>query len=715
MIQKPENNNATEKSPKKRNRFWVRLSIIIVLVLLSAWTIPYFFSNFLFKDAIKSAFSKLSKQEYALDFDNLRINIFTQNVIFYNSRIYKSDSSKNSSVNAYSADTLRFRKLHLFALQKKQALKFDRFYIAGLKLDFEKLQDKDQKNKLLFPLNTFLNQIEVEHFNINDAEITYRQEKDTLFIPALSLEINHLRIDSLKDTVYNNRFHYGAIHLLLKKQQILLPDNIHLISLNQLKLSTKEKAFELDGFQIKPLVNTTHHTTYIADIPSFKLSNFEFDSLLNKKTFLADNFELNINTIHIQLHTDSLKTSNPNIKQIVNDLFAHYFERITIQKGSIAMTKTQIDIDTFKKISLKDSTLLNFKQFEFHPKASTLYKLIDGSILFHHFNFQDLKNKQSFSCNLGKINYLKKQLVFTDLKYNSALQGEFDFQLKDAKMQAIDWAKLINTDKLYADKLILNSANISQNRALKPSSKQEITKALNTFISPLVDALKIDTIVFEDWNYQLRQKGIDAKNINAQIYQFKLPGSKEQAFGVFSDFTANANKLSWVSQDQTHHYLANSIEINSQNQALYIHNIQSFPRWKSLNNEPLEKKAHYKFYSQNIELKTEKPFYQIQLKQAIYLQLLSIDSLNLKQFGKNEQNQTAKYTTPPLHIAKFELKTGNFAAYNDSSIISRLAQINGIHLQGDSVEIINDTVFGLNYKHLIAFTKNGFYQNQAKG
>lgn len=715
MIEKPENNNNTDKAPKKHTRFWVRLSIIIAFVLLIAWVIPYFFSNFLFKDAIKSAFSKLSKQAYTLDFDNLRINIYTQKVIFYNSKIYKSDHSKTDNAFAYSADTLRFQKLSFFALQKKQALKFDRFYIGGLKLAFEKSASNDQKSELLNPLNNFLNKIDVKHFSISDAEITYKQEKDTLFIPSLSLEINNLRIDSLKDTVHNNRFHYSAVQLLLKKQQILLPDNIHLVSLNQLKLSTKEKVFELNGFHIKPLIETTHYATFSADIPRFKLTDFEFDSLLNKKVFLAKNFELTMNTLYIQLKTDSTKAASPNLKKAVNDIFAHYFERIDIQKGSIALAKTQLGIDADKKLSIKDSTTLHFNHFEFHPKESTLYSLVDGSILFQDFVFQDVKNKQNFSCDQGNISYLKKQVVFTNLEYSSALNIGLQFQLKEAKMNAIDWSKLINTDKFNAERLRLNSATITQNRVAKPKSTQEITKALNTFISPLVDVLKIDTVVFEDWNYQLRQKAVDAKNIHAQIYHFELPSSKVQAYRIFSDFTASASEFSWVSQDQNHHYLANSVAINSQKQAIHIHNIQSFPRWKSLNNEPLAKKAHYKFYSRNIELKTEKPFYQINLGQPIYLQLLSIDSLNLKQFGKTEKNASSKFTAPPLHIAKFELKTGDFAAFNDSSVISRLAQVNGIHLQGDSLEIINDTIFDLNYKHLIAFTKNGFYQNQAKG
>ena len=44
-----------------------------------------------------------------------------------------------------------------------------------------------------------------------------------------------------------------------------------------------------------------------------------------------------------------------------------------------------------------------------------------------------------------------------------------------------------------------------------------------------------------------------------------------------------------------------------------------------------------------------------------------------------------------------------------------MAQINGIHLQGDSLEIYSDSLFLIRYKHLLAVTKNGFYQNTKQG
>jgi len=715
VITSSKNTDSSEQIPQKKKRFWLKLSLAIVLILILIGFSFNIFSNFFFNTVITKSFSKYTKQQYSLNFKDLKINLITGKIIFFDTYINptaNTDSLSKSKISFYS-DTLLLQNINFQTLWRNKNLELKNIYIHHLKLEI-KQKSKENKKNINLPLNNYLNKLQIANIEVIKAEIKYKQNTDSVYIPNLAFQLQEFHIDSLRDTVKSNRFHYGNINLFLKNQQLQLPDKSHTLYCKNLKLSSKEKYFELDGFNIKPSVESNKHTRFTANISELKIEDFEFDSLIVKKQLLAKNLLLNVNHLNIKLNSKSNKIINAKLKKQITVFFKDNFRKISIDSSRITIADSRINLPDNKQISFSKKSSLFINNFRFNPKNKTEFSFTDGSLSLKKLYFYNPLNKQKLQFSQANINYKNQSLNIFDIDYISDSSTNISIKLNEIKLENVNWGKFRNENKLLATRLYLKEGNINQQYALNPMSSFNLNK-IDSLIFPIFQLLEIKTIQFDNWNYQLASKAIKAKNINLQLEDFQIPSDSTLAFKTFSNFNTKIQQFSWINKDQTHHYLTKGIELNSRNKNINIEEIQSFPRWKTLNNKLIENKARFKIFGNNIEIKTVKPFCQINLNDTLILSKFFIDSLNLKQFDKNINGKKLELEIPPTKIISFKLSQGNFAAYNDSSVLSRLAQINGIQFRGDSLEIYNDSLFSINYKHLLAITKNGFYQNEDQG
>ncbi len=712
-----ENKETIQHSAQKHSRFWIRLSIAIVIILTTLWLVFYFFSNILFSTVIKRNFSSLTNQNYTLNFNNLKVNILTGKIVFFETRIDKTTNADTNSLRniSFYADTLFLKNIHVLDFSTKQLLKFNEIYIHKLKFEIEKSAKKNYSNRLLLPLNSYLKQFEVLNFKVADAEIIYKQNADSVYIPSLNFEIFNFRIDSMKDTVVNNRIHYADLDFRLKNQKFDLPDKSHRIFFGEFNVSSKKKNLLLTDFNLNPIPKTNNKTSYSVDIPKFNLEGFELDSLIKQKIFLAKICLLDINYLNLKVSDISNLNKNEDYKTQLGKLLTNYFNGIQINSCQIALNKSQILLPNNERLNLDGKSQLNIDNFQFQPENKTCYSIFDATLSLKDVSFSKLNIKQNIHFKQAAFNYKNKALSFEDIKFVSDSTANLNLNLKKAILKKIDLIHLLDSGNLVAENLVLTEGDFTQRKSFKSHySLAQITKSDSPLFS-VFPSIKINDIQFSDWNYSLASKAIKARNINAQFLNVQLSGKLDLEYGAFSDFNSQINQLSWVSKDQKHHYLANTIETNSLSQNISIKKIQSFPRWKTLKNQPLAESARYKLFATKINIKTQEAFHKIRLNDTLTLAILSIDSVNLKQYGKNVSEEKYGSEIPQIRILSFDLNKGDFAAYNDSSIVSRLTQVNGIQLHGDSLEIYNDSLFSLNYKYLLARTKNGFYQNKARG
>ena len=717
MIKSSENTDLPKQNPKKPQRFWWRLAITIAVILLTLWLILYLFSNVLFNTAIKRAFSKLTDQHYSLDFKDLKINLFKLEIAFSETNIIPSEraDSLNLSTISFYSDTFIIRNIDFYALLKNKVVKLKSIHLKHLKINLDSSAENRNQQKLTLPVSTFLERLKISNFKVTQAEINYKHGNDSIFIPSLNFQLYDFRIDSMTDTVNTNRFHFSDIDLTLNNQQLNIREKGISASWKHLNLSTKEKSFELDSLKIIPYALSNENETYIADIPKFRLYYFEFDSLILKKQLLVKNFILDVNQFKFQYKNNSEKPDSSYLKVRLNALFEEHFSKIKIDSGQIFINESQLNLPKNQQINISGKNIISISKFRFNPKNKTRFSLADGSLSLNNFAFTNFQNKQTAEIKSAQINYKKQRLMLFGIDFISDSSAKSNLQLEEVYLGKIDWIQLLNTNKLVADTLFLKGGKFTQQQVSKFDKPFNKLAKSKSFLLSIFQSVSIKTILFDDWNYRLTSKSINAKNITAQLNQFKMPGNSSLAFGAFSDFNIKMSKFSWISTDQKHQYLADNIELNSKTQDITIDKIKSIPRWKSFKNKLIQANTRFIIAGHSINIQTQEPFHLIRLNDTLKLNLLSIDSLNLKKFGKNSSAQKLKFDNFPIHIYSFALRTGEYTAYNDSSSNNRLVHIKGIHLKGDSLVFLGDSLPSLNYRHLLASTKTGTYQNKAQG
>jgi len=712
-----ENTASSKKIQQKPKRFWLKASVVIAIILIIVWLIPYLFSNLLFNSAIKRAFSEATNQNYSMAFSDIKINLFTRKITFFDTQINTSEKTDSLDLPEvyFQADTLLFQNINLKSLRKDRNLILENIHINQLNLEIQEQGSKTKQKNLVLPFNSLFKKLLVSNISIEKAELKYKQGNDSIHIPHLNLHVLEFRLDSLTDTVKSNRIHYQDLAIILKNQKLQLPNKSHLLSCEHFKLSTIEKCIEIDSFKIKPNRSGTNKPYFTAEIPKLRLTDLELDSFISDKKLLAQHLTIDINRLNIQLQNEAKRSSELNLKNQLNSFFNNNFNKIAIDTSLITLNTSSINIANNKVLNLAAKNNLFLDHFQFNPQGKTRFALHDGSLSLGKTSFSNTLSKQKIQFSEGRINYKNQNINVFGIVFVSDSSKNKKLELNEIKLTKINWQQVLNADILLADKLLLKGGDFNQQYAADSGLSFNHLETFDSLVNPLFKYVKIKAIQFIDWNYNLAAKAVNAKIISLEINNFQLPSNSSLAFKHFSNFDTKISQFSWVSKDQRHHYLAYNLESNSRIQKIKLQRIQSFPRWKTLRNEAVEEKARFKLFGENINVKTTKPFQEINLRDTLHFSQLSIDSLSVKQFGKNVSKKKSTTNLPPIHISSFELRQCDFAAYTDSSILSRLAQINGINLLGDSLEIYSDSLFLIHYKHLLAITKNGFYQNKAQG
>jgi hypothetical protein len=720
VIEKPENTNSVEIGKKpNRHRIWILSLFSIAMVLFALWLIPYFFANRFFRTALLRSFAEITKETYVLDFEDLRINIFSKEITFYSLEmkpLQNSDTTEKFQIRLKS-DTLLLRNPNIFAFRNQQIISLRELFTQNIKIEIINRQEDDSLSwtqKFKAPLNNSIRQFQITNFRIEKGNILLIEYNDSIQLPNFNLSISDLRIDSAASEVKSNRFHYSNLEVSLKNQEFVLPDKSHTFSWENLFLSTKEMIFGIDGLCIQPNSDTLNDFNLTAISPQIRFEGFETDSLFLNAAFRANLLKLHFDSIQF---VTKHKNSNDSLKEQLNFLLSNYLKSIDIESGLLTIESAKINFAGHHQVSFNEASELLLEQFHFATKENSEYSLKSGYFIVNRVVLNYTADRQrNFKLSKGFIDFESKELLLNEFEFISDSNRELFLSIDQISLSKVIWNDFFHANSLTGEELVMKGGNFEQQHAQESKLKLIDRIQADTLLSNTFRAIQIEKIKFEDWNYLLASKAIKMEHLNAEFNQFRLPGNADLHFWIFDDFNTNINELSWVSADQRQHYLLNEIETNSIEQSIKANKFQSFPRWKTLNNNPIADESHIKLWGEKLLIITQKPFDEFLANDTLFLRHFSIDSVNLKQYGKIKSSNSKTHSIiPPVFISSFELGSGDFSAYKDQTVMNRLAQLNGIRLKGDSLVINSTNQLSIHYKHLFAVTSNGFYQNEAQG
>lgn len=304
---------------RKRKRWLIITGLILSIFLILLLSLNTILSNKA-DSYIRDELAKVDTATYKIDFEEIRVNLFTGSVNVYNISIQPSAAAMNdlkekdiaSAVAEISVRRLKMARLAIF-----KALKGKEFNIGSLSIRDPEItvygpggmfsefknnnesQDNDSSDTVTeIPVKElFLNSFELE--NANFKWIDMSNNKVVAETHDLTITIDDLWMHHPDGDTTSHVLDLDEVNISLQSHFMDLPGGLYSISTNELNISYHDRFLSLDSLRLTPKYSKDKHAQIVGkqtdrfdlSLAKLELTGIEFDSLTEKK-IIIDNIKL---------------------------------------------------------------------------------------------------------------------------------------------------------------------------------------------------------------------------------------------------------------------------------------------------------------------------------------------------------------------------------------------------------------------------------------
>ena len=217
------------------------------------------------------------------------------------------------------------------------------------RLDMEK-QEKQAGKGLLFEVVTdYLEGVYSNSVRVKDGRLDIRSsDQETLkgyFETNIDFNLSEFRLDSTSVTSSSNFFYASGFDLLFSDYNMRLTDNLHILEVDTVSISSLHNQIEIDNLVLKPveekigreyMEKTGHSELFNISVPLIRIGGVDLKNAFLNQKIKIQNFSISSPQIYFENY-GALKSDDDNqeISEIY-DLVFSYIEDIDITKFSIA-------------------------------------------------------------------------------------------------------------------------------------------------------------------------------------------------------------------------------------------------------------------------------------------------------------------------------------------------------------------------------------------
>lgn len=492
---------------------------LIFLFLILTISFNYYI-NQKFSGKLKDKFLEKTEFKYALAFDKLSINLFTQRISLNNVVMSPVNHDTSSAEFFITASYFKIIDFSILTYFKTKNLEIDKVEVINPNVSFY-LNDSvttskpAQKNNISQYIKKILiNHIEVVNCNFN----VYRTIKDSVpFFESLksSMSLKNISINfhrTHKDSLYTVK----DIDVVLNKVKFNTFDSLYTLYGNQVHASLSESSLVIDSLKLLP--NYSKET--FADKAKFQTSrvsvstskiilhHFDFQKLLSQRTISSKKVE--ILSCLLDVYRDNTKPlqplNRPSFQALLKNIPVLFsIDTIELKDGRIDFEALQPSASSTGKIFI-DKVNLNVFDVCNDTVISIDDKVIkadfEGDVLgkakfTESYIFPLKANGESFSCSgslsampLSGFNSIiipAKQLMFQDgqlddvtfsfVAKENVSTGTMVFRYHDLKIEVLKKDNSKGGVKAFVSTLLLN------NYAINKSNPNKEGKVITTKLS----------------------------------------------------------------------------------------------------------------------------------------------------------------------------------------------------------------------------------------
>ncbi len=425
------------------------------------------FTENLIGDRLMEVAKNSSKGIYTIGYRKATFNIFSGELDLHHFE-FKIDSTDQEALkklpitnkNLYQFKCPHFyldiENLYLIYFTKK--LKVNGIFIENPHVELINYPTYDKPStlsketgNLYYLISDYLKLFKVANLKVKEASFKYEeygQDKITeINLNSLTFGIQNLLLDSAADKDKTKFFYTEDFEFSARDQKFILPDSLHMLSFDQILISTDESRILFKNFKLKRIPDLdipdsaiAHLNHYDIELPEFDLEGVDFKKAYNENHLDIASIILSAPNIWINNRNNELIKSdkinhldNENKGNSIAEILTHFFSGVSVDTFNIKDGRLDLNLADktryfAKNINLHldnfhlDTTLLN--QGRFFPHYEDMSFSIENyeidlpdsihSLKVDHFGFSTKKSTLfakniSFNTNYSQkhLNYLK--------------------------------------------------------------------------------------------------------------------------------------------------------------------------------------------------------------------------------------------------------------------------------------------------------------------
>ena len=446
----------------------------------------------LLRDSIhKFGFEKfyLSTQDNELGFSNLRLT----------RRDHPLAEKKDHDHYEIHLPELRFAGIDFISAYNDNFLYIDSINIRKPDINLVKRTNKKtnqrQRNNFLDIAMMYHDYLEIDHFNLLDAQLSYRDEtkRDSkkYSIDQITATLTNVKIDTGKHSSKNYGFDFNDIELVVMDYEVTLPDSVNTARFEELTIQSDPLTITLKDLSIQPETKRNlqpEKSKITAEVPFLVIKGFDILKAINDDTIDIQEFYIEDPRIGVQLTEQEKKSSqvigpHPSGASGLLEGISSFSDLIALHKFLIKNGQLEIKGSSDKgieNVDLRDINLnlenleldsITLLDYQFLRNMELDLSTVSSSISLNQSNIKFESIDFSSKDKLLNIN----ELYF--LSDTTGTKAELDLNIPQVKVAGLDIKEILLDTIIRLDTFEIDGAEAVLTQ--RPGGRKESSKSIS--------------------------------------------------------------------------------------------------------------------------------------------------------------------------------------------------------------------------------------------
>ena len=659
----PKSSTQEKSSRYALRKKWGRRVGLLFLVLLTVEFTVYFGANLFLSGILRERLQQSSNGVYELGFNRLHLSlirraVFLDGIVF--KPVHPERARADQELFEFTLDELSFTGLWLDFFDQELSLRKIALDNPNIRLlqPLSKIGGDSSAPNSRSPVVLLENEIkrsvrqlglssiQVKAVEINHANLFFLNFLSQQELLTKNASLCLLDLDWTPNKVWERPFNARGFEMELSEVTFPLPDGIHHLRSEWVKISSLEKAMDLHRFSLLSDFSKPSKNYYSLTLEELHIGNIDWNKAFRTGRLDIEELVLNAPQMEVVQSTGPLGNTTPTGD--LNDFIQGKLEAVSIKEFSInggTFLRKEKQDSLRNRIELEQ---LDFKMLGFHLGEATRM----GPDAFFYGTDASMKIKKGkiylgdgihvLSGEAIEVSTFKKILAATNLhlsprpavQVNLKSSPVFDLELAELSLENVDLKRLYQTGELQVGKVLLAQPKIAISQQTSGSDKAP-EQVFTSLFSGLLEKVEIGDFQLKEGTVEFNlESGQKSKDIAVERFSLglqKLVLLPDSSLAIQEQVQVGALQLTLFNyrlnlRDNLHAFLAEKLTLDSKRNQIEIANLRIFP------GDPSQVRSHLRALDKRAAVDFTIPLLRadgIDLMAAFYQQKLFIHHLQL--------------------------------------------------------------------------------------